>query len=266
MLHVTQEEDVTCVQMDIYVGGQKTNTVYTFLVDGMLIDTGPQSMENEMVSFYREHDFDLVALTHHDEDHTGTAPWIQKNRDVPIYIHPKFIDVCKKPYPYPEYRQFIWGKRDSFDPLPIGDMIQSRNREWQVIYTPGHADDHVSFFDPHTGTMFSGDLYVAPKTKVIMERESIPQIMRSIEKLLQYDFDSLFCCHAGYVNDGKKMLQKKLDYLENLSGEVKERHKKGHTIEEITQEFFPKNYAIITASGGEWDSRHIISSILSDME
>lgn len=247
------------------MGNTKTNTVYTFLVDGMLIDTGPKSMEEHLIPFYENHAFDLVALTHNDEDHTGTAPWIQKNRGVPIYIHPKGIDLCAQDYPYPEYRQLVWGKREGFDALPIGDTIQSRSREWQVIYTPGHADDHVAFYDQENGTMFSGDLFVAPKTKVIMERESIPLTMKSIRTLLEYDFDSLFCCHAGYVKDGKKMLQQKLDYLENLSGEVKALHHKGWTKEEITKEFFPKKYAIITASGGEWDSRHIISSILSDM-
>src|SRR5699024_4463995 len=143
--------------------------------------------------------------------------------------------------------------------------IHSRNREWQVIDTPGHADDHVSFYDEETGTMFSGDLFVAPKTKVIMERESIAKTMNSIRTLLEYDFDFLFCCHAGYVKEGKKMLRQKLDYLEHLCGEVKELHKKGFTAEEMTQELFPKQYAIITASGGEWDSRHIVSSILTNM-
>jgi len=150
--------------------------------------------------------------------------------------------------------------------LPLGDTIQSRNREWQVIYTPGHADDHVSFLDEENGTLFSGDLFVATKTKVIMNSESIPVIMDSIRTLLSYDFQAMFCCHAGYVEDGKKMLKQKLDNLENLYGEVKSLHNEGFSIEEIKNQLFPKKYAVIGVSEGEWDSLHIVSSILANGE
>ncbi|WP_106494651.1 MBL fold metallo-hydrolase [Lentibacillus sp. Marseille-P4043] len=264
MMHVSKEEDVTCVKMDIMLGGKKANTVYAFLVDGMLVDTGPQSLEAELTPFYDKHSFDFVALTHSHEDHTGTAPWIQENREVPIYVHQKGIEICAEKYNYPKYRQIFWGKREGFEASPLGDTIQSANNEWKVIYTPGHADDHVSFFNEETGTLFSGDLFVAPKTKVIMNSESIPTIMESIRAVLNYDVGSMFCCHAGYIKNGKSMLKQKLDYLENLSGEVKYLYNSRLSITEIREKIFPKKYSIISRSGGEWDSLHIITSILSD--
>lgn len=264
MIQVYEKNDVTYLKMDIVIGGKKVNTVYTFLVDGMLIDTGSKSMENEIIPFYDNHSFDFVTLTHSHEDHSGTAPWIQENRNVPIYIHPKGIEICTQAYPYPEYRQITWGKREGFNAFPLGDTIQSLNREWKVIYTPGHADDHISLIDEETGTVFSGDLFVAPETKIIMKNESIPVIMDSIRTLLSYDFDSMFCCHAGYVENGKEMLKKKLDYLENLCGEVKNLHNKGLPIEEINNKLFPRKYGLISVSEGEWDSLHIVSSILAD--
>src|SRR5690625_8012481 len=95
MIQVYEKEDVTCVKMDIVLGGKKINTVYAFLVDGMLIDTGPKHSEAELIPFYENHSIDFVALTHSHEDHTGTAPWIQENRGVPIYIHPKGIEICE---------------------------------------------------------------------------------------------------------------------------------------------------------------------------
>jgi len=266
MIQVYEKEDVTCVKMDIVLDGKKINTVYAFLVDGMLIDTGPKHSEAELIPFYENHSIDFVALTHSHEDHTGTAPWIQENLEVPLYIHPKGIGLCTQDYPYPKYRQLTWGKREGFEAMPLGDTIQSRNREWQVIYTPGHADDHVSLLDEETGTLFSGDLFVAAKTKVIMNSESIPVIMDSIRVLLSYDFQSMFCCHAGYVENGKKMLKQKLDNLENLCGEVKKLHKEGLSIEEIKEQIFPKKYAVIDVSQGEWDSLHIVSSILANEE
>ncbi|WP_225435167.1 hypothetical protein [Bacillus aerolatus] len=104
---------------------------------------------------------------------------------------------------------------------------------------------------------------MAPKTKVIMDSESIPVIMDSIRTLLSYDFGPMFCSHAGYIQDGKKMLKQKLNYLENLCEEVKDFHKQGLSINEINKKLFPRKYPIVEVSGGQWDSIHIISSIVS---
>ncbi|GAB3062089.1 MBL fold metallo-hydrolase [Virgibacillus ainsalahensis] len=261
MFQVYEREDITCVEMTV----PKMGNVFAFLVDGMLIDTGPQHLETELIPFYENVSFDLVALTHSHEDHTGTAPWIQDNLNIPIYIHPMGIDICSQPYPYPKYRQDTWGLRKEFKGLPIKDTIQSRKKEWKVIETPGHAADHISLFHKETGTLFSGDLFVTPKTKVIMRSESIPQIMDSIRTILTHDVGPMFCCHAGYIQDGQEKLKQKLEYLENLYGEVKYLHEEGLSMEEIDKKLFRKKYPITSVSEGEWDSFHIVSSIVSDI-
>jgi endoribonuclease LACTB2 len=150
MIHVYEREDVTCVEGEIVRSGRKVGTVYTFLVDGMLIDTGPKCLESDLIPFYEDNSIELVTLTHSHEDHTGTASWIQENRNVPIYIHDKGISICAQPCPYPKYRQ------------------------------------------------------------------------------------------------------------------VKNLHKEGLSIVEINKKLFPKKYPIVAVSEGEWDSLHIVSSIISD--
>lgn len=73
----------------------------------------------------------------------------------------------------------------------------------------------------------------------------------------------MFCCHAGYFQDRKKRLKQKLEYLENLCGEVKHLYQTGLSATEIRNKLFPKKYPIIAISGGEWDSLHIFTSIVS---
>ncbi|MRG86068.1 MBL fold metallo-hydrolase [Salinibacillus xinjiangensis] len=263
MIHSYKKEEVTCVETTIDDSLLKGNKVFVYLVDGMLIDAGPQCLASELIPFYKKQSFDVVALTHSHEDHSGPAPWIQENHEVPIYVHENGIPICAKHCPYPKYRQVGWGIRDAFHAKKLESTIQSRKHEWEVIYTPGHADDHVSFLHRETGRLFTGDLFVSPKTKVIMDSESIPVIMSSIRKLLTYEFQSIFCSHSGYFANGRKMLKQKLDYLENLSGEVHELYNNGMTVKEIQQKLFPKKYPITTISEGEWDSLHVISSILN---
>jgi glyoxylase-like metal-dependent hydrolase (beta-lactamase superfamily II) len=262
LLRSYEHNDVTCLELTHPVMGK----IFSFLTDGMLVDTGPQSLEAEIMPDLEQASFDQIVLTHSHEDHSGNVPAILERREVPVFIHQKGIDICAEDTPYPAYRQTIWGKRKPFTAQPIPEKIRSRTRHWTVIETPGHAEDHISLFDPQTGTLFSGDLFVAPKTKVIMAVESIPQRMDSTRRLLELDFGPLFCCHAGYVADGREKLRQKLDHLEYIYSEIGLLYKKGLPAEEIRKTLYPRDYPIISVSGGEWDSLHIVNSVIADIE
>jgi len=199
MIEVYEREGVTCLESTLSRNGRRASSVFLFLVDGMLIDTGPQSIESDLLPFYRTHKIDMVVLTHSHEDHTGTAQWLQKEQEIPIYIHPLGISECQEPCNYPRYRQESWGVRKQFNPLSLSDRIQSRRDVWEVIHTPGHSDDHVALYHEATGRLFSGDLFVTPKPKVMMKSESVSTIKRSIRSLLQLNFTSMFCSHSGYI-------------------------------------------------------------------
>ncbi|MCP1491174.1 MBL fold metallo-hydrolase [Peribacillus frigoritolerans] len=263
MIEIKTINDVVCVHGT--PGGNKAGmSVYVFLTDGLLIDTGAQILLEELIPFYESADFDSVALTHYHEDHTGGAAWIQEHKKVPLFIHPMSVEVCAKDAEYPEYRKIFWGKRDAFIAEPLGKAIHSRTQTWEPIFTPGHAKDHMVYLNHNNGVLFSGDLFVTPKTKLVLREESVPVIIDSIKRLLQYDFGEVFCCHAGHVPDGKEMFLKKLDYLENLQGEILRLHSQGLTVHEIQQAVLPNRYPLIEISGHEWDSEHIITSILNE--
>ncbi|GAB3794358.1 MBL fold metallo-hydrolase [Virgibacillus kimchii] len=236
--------------------------VYSFISDGIAVDAGPNTLKKALIPFWEKHEIDALYCTHIHEDHTGNANWFSEKVGVPVYIHEKSITEAGKNGKYPIYRRMFWGKRKAFHPSPMPKKFTSRNGDWISIYTPGHSYDHMALLNSTTGQLFSGDLYVQRKTKVVMEDESIPQIIQSLKHVLTYDFDEVFCQHAGYLKDGRKKLQEKLDYLQQLNGEVLELHQQGLSVDEIHRHFFPKKYPITTLSFGQWNSRHIITSIL----
>ncbi|WP_285767671.1 MBL fold metallo-hydrolase [Peribacillus sp. SI8-4] len=263
MIEVKKVNDVVCVHGT--PGSVRSGmSVYVFLTDGLLIDTGAQILLDGLIPFYQSADFDSVALTHYHEDHTGGAAWIQENKKVPIFIHPMSVEACAKDAEYPAYRKMFWGRRDAFKAEPLGKTVHSRSQTWEPIYTPGHAEDHMVYLNLSTGMLFSGDLFVTPKTKLVLREESVPVIIDSIKNLLQYDFGEMFCCHAGHVPNGKEMFRKKLDYLENLRGEILHLHEQGRTVQEIQHLILPHRYPLIEISEHEWDSEHIITSILNE--
>lgn len=238
--------------------------VYCYVIDGVLIDTGAQSLHKFFESFIDEIDFDQVMITHFHEDHTGCAAYIEKIKKRPLYLSEKSIHSCTKRASYPLYRQFFWGRRKPFRAQVMPESFKSRNATWDVIDTPGHAYDHKAFLNRETGQLFTGDLFVNERTKVILAEESIPQIIQSLERVLTYDFQDVFCSHAGFLEDGRKALERKRDYLLSIQQDVLTLHKQGDSAEAICQKLFPKKYPIIRLSGGEYDSMHMVTSILNE--
>lgn len=238
--------------------------VYCYLVDGVLIDTGAQSLHKHFESFIDKSDFDQVIITHYHEDHTGCAAYIEKTKNVPIYLNEKTINYCTKKADYPLYRKLFWGKRKPFHANPMPKNFTSKNAKWDIIDTPGHSFDHNAFLNRDTGQLFTGDLFVSERTKVVLAEENIPTIIRSLEQLLLYDFQDVFCSHVGYMNDGRSALERKLTYLKSIQHDVLTLFREGNTIEVICKKLFPKKYPIIKFSSGEWDSLHIIASIINE--
>lgn len=236
--------------------------VISYVIDGVMIDTSAQALSKQMKTFLDAADIDQVLLTHNHEDHTGGAAYLQATKGVPIYINPDSVEDVAKRAHYPMYRKLFWGVRKPFEAKPIGTQFESRNAKWDVIDTPGHAVDHLAFYNHQTGQMFTGDLFVTPKTKLILRDESIPTTLASINKVLTYDFGEIACCHAGIIEDGRVALLEKQAFLMEFIDKVQELHKKGYTEKEIHQQLFPKVFPITRLSRGEWDSLHMVTSVL----
>jgi len=260
-MKITSYDDLQQAEMALSFGKQKM-TVSVFMIGGLLIDTGPVKMKAKLIPLFEQWDITKVILTHHHEDHTGLAYWLQENKKVPIYIHESGIKNCEKRTKLPFYRKVFWGDREPFHPIELNDTITTDNYNWDVIHTPGHAHDHVALFNQEKGWMFGGDLYIQPTPKSLFAFESVPEIITSLKKVLTYDFETYICSHAGIKVKGRQVIEKKLDYLESVQQEVQSLHNQGMTSQAIRKKLFPKSHPMHYLSFFENSPKHIVNSIL----
>lgn len=260
MFEISNYKDV-CIAMNLNTNMGANIKVFLYVVDGLLIDCGPQSMEEDVASFIRTQKIEHVALTHLHEDHVGMASWVEKNLKVPIYLNASSIAEAKNDAEYAEYRRLTWGERKAFNPQPLGNTICTPKYSFEVISTPGHLPQHDILFEKNQGWLFSGDLFVRPKLRFCSYDEDMKQIIASLEKVLELDFETMFCAHKGMMENGREMLQMKLSFLLELQAKVNSLRREGLTDLEIDAQLFPGDQIISEVSGGEWTSYNIVKTI-----
>lgn len=112
-----------------------------------------------------------VLLTHIHLDHAGATGWlVRENPSLPVYVHkngaPHLIDPSK----LLASAGRLWGDAlprlfGETPPVPAknlrilegGETLKLGERNLAVVYTPGHASHHVSYFDDAEGVAFVGD-------------------------------------------------------------------------------------------------------------
>ncbi|MDA8223556.1 MBL fold metallo-hydrolase [Desulfosporosinus sp.] len=241
-----------------------TLNVYAYIVDGMLIDSGPHKLRSGILDFCLQNQPDKIVHTHFHEDHTGNTAYLVKKLQVPAYIHPDSLGICRMKGDIPFYRLAFWGHRMGFQAEPLPDFIENEHSRFEVIQTPGHTTDHVAFLDREEGRLFSGDLFLHQKTRVVRRKENIPLIMESLRTLLKESFETVYCAHGGEIKQGYRLVEQKLAYLEELQEEILNLSQQGMDIKAIVKRIFPQTPVIAYFSLGEFSSYNLVRSLIED--
>jgi endoribonuclease LACTB2 len=239
--------------------------VYITLVDDTLVDSGPFSLHRQVRKIVREHTVQSVIHTHHHEDHTGNSPWIEEHFQIPQWIHPDGVEKCLGDTKLPFYRSVFWNNRKSFTPMELqGEWFKTKEHQFTIVHTPGHADDHIILIDEEKGICLSGDLYLYHSPTSHFSFESVPVLIHSLTKALNHSFKETYCSHGGYLHNGRRLMERKRDYLLNLQETVLKHYQDGYTPKEIRKMLLPKNKPFQYFSLFENSPIHTINSIINN--
>ncbi|WP_025028144.1 MBL fold metallo-hydrolase [Caldalkalibacillus mannanilyticus] len=240
-------------------------SVCFYEIDHLLFDTGAPSQRKHLKKYLMDRPLEQVVVSHHHEDHTGMADWLERKKNLPIYMLPETQRILNHPYKLPMYRYLTWGQMRPVQGTLIGEKIQTNRFTFDVVRTPGHCQDHLSLVEPNHGFVFSGDLFVSSRIKYSLHRgESLKSMLQSIEALLSYDFQHVFCAHAGFVPRGRQALEKKKKFLHELVDSVLFYYQEGQSLEEIREKLHPQIDWNHLLSRGEFSSRNVVRLIIDE--
>lgn len=246
--------------------GKPQMYVYSYFVDGLLIDTGHSNARKMILSHLTKLPVEQIFITHHHEDHNGNLLALQKHFQVPTYASSLCTQIMKNPPSISFSQWMLWGKTAPNKNIQaIDQQITTSKYTFQLIPIPGHAIDMVALFEANEGWLFSADLYIYDYIKFWLDNESISQQIDSLKRVLTLDFKYLFCAHNPKMKNGKMHLQRKLDFLENFYQTVIEWYQKGYPPEQIMDKMnLKKNYRIRLLSGGKLSTLNMVKSVIRD--
>jgi glyoxylase-like metal-dependent hydrolase (beta-lactamase superfamily II) len=257
-----QFEGVTGIKVGRVNLGINTNFI-VYRIGDTVIDSGPSNQWRHVKQFLNKSKVSQLLLTHHHEDHSGNAHKIGQS----YHLRPKAPALAQSKlrsgYKTPLVQRLVWGSLVPVDTDPLKQQEFLSDGSLVVpIHTPGHAKDLTCFFIPEKKYFFSGDLYIAPKLKMLRSDENLELLIKSINKVLMFNFKTLFCPHGGIIKNGKEMLTKKRDYILDLAEQAKRLVTQGMEQQEIVTKLLGPEDMISKLTRGNFCKTNLIKQCI----
>jgi len=166
--------------------GAEQFTCNAYLVPGertVLVDAGTMPGVEDVIAEHVD-DLDAVLVTHQHHDHVDQLDAVLDAYDADCYA---YADHPLRTHP-----------------IEDGDEVAVGDETYEVVYTPGHADDHVAFVGETA--LFSGDVVVyndgafddGSFGRTDMAGQSRDRLVESLRTLLDRLPDSVAAMYAGH--------------------------------------------------------------------
>jgi len=242
---------------------QINTSVIVYRVGDAAIDAGPPNQWRFVRDFLQSRGVRRVLITHHHEDHSGNGATIRRELKIPVLAPELSIPYLSQGYPMQLYRRVIWGVPAKFRAETLPREVElAPGLSLHLLPASGHAPDMVCFLIPQRGWLFTADLFITPAPQFARKADHYREEMESLRGVLEHDFATVFCAHRGVVENGKEMLRRKLEYLEELYGKVGEMHRAGKSLREIRLALLGREGMMSWLTFFHFSRRNMIKSVL----
>jgi glyoxylase-like metal-dependent hydrolase (beta-lactamase superfamily II) len=261
MIRVESEGDVVFFRLARSLAGWPAYWTGAYLVGTALIDCGPPATAAELLGALEGRRVDALLVTHHHEDHMGSADVLAQRRGLVPKIHPLGVPLVEEGFPQQAYRRLAWGRPPRVRAEALGPEVAVGALRFEVIFTPGHSPDHACFFERERGWLFTGDLFLAERLRYLREDEELEPLIASLETVGRLPLTRVFCAHRGPVRDGPAALRRKAEGLRTLRERVRELLAQGLPESEVARRVVGPESFLTWFSRGRFSARNFVRAV-----
>lgn len=260
MIRLHRHDDVVRLELSSRRTRMVGFSVSAFMVRGVLVDTGFPLIGDEFERVLSSERLQGVIVTHWHEDHAGNIDRVAR-RGIPLAAHAQTLARARAAERIAAYRRFIWGQ-----PLPLtAQVVPFEPEGLEVIATPGHSADHVAVWDPGTGSIFTGDLFLGVKVRAGHHDESPRALVASLRRVIALEPARLFDAHRGLVPDARALLRAKADWMDAIIGRVESLARAGVPASRIARDVLGRRNSSDLISQGEYSRTSLVHAILHEV-
>lgn len=262
MIDAKSYGEVLQIRMSRYADFPSSMWVCAYLVDGLLVDTGPAHTAAELTAFLKDKGLKTAVNTHYHEDHISANKFLQDAYQIDIYAHPAAVDKIGRPATLYPYQEDVWGYPVPSRVKPLSGHIDTENYKFEVVHTPGHDLDHICLFEPQNGWLFTGDLYVSTRPVVCRPNDDMRQTTADLKKLRDLQPRTMFPAPTHVVTEPMEKLNKLIAYLEELGSKIERLYNEGKDADRIRLEIFGDEGPIAGFTQQQFSSVNMVKSFL----
>lgn len=110
---------------------------------------------------------------------------------------------------------------DGAEHLRDGQVVRAGGVSLTAVHTPGHTSDHMVFFEPAVGALFTGDAVVGRGTTFIDPPEGdLTQYLRSLERMRGLGARTIYPGHGPVVFDAAAKLEEYVQHRADRETQV----------------------------------------------
>ena len=170
-----------------------------------------------------------ILITHGHGDHIGGLDRIQDVLNCTVRCHPKL-----EPRLTHRLGTGCVEKLRSRELIPTGGGVSLR-----AHFTPGHEDDHISYYLAADKGVFSGDTILGNSSSSV---RNLRQYMKSLELLARLKPAMLFPGHGQIIQNGTARIQWYINHRQQREDQVVLAIENGAgTVDEMVHAVYPRN-------------------------
>jgi len=259
-IDVIEKDSVKIYNMIHLNNGTPFFSVASFLIDGLLIDCGSQNAKDEFLKILNFDEIDKCVLTHHHEDHIGACYDLIHKHDVPIYANKLTGFLVSLKIKLPSERLFVSGtpRHCKVHELPSIEEIKTRNDKLKIITSPGHCNNHISFFHEQKRILFSADSFI--EKNVISNWENANLMLETTKNYLKLKPNLIFSSDGNiFIPDN---LKKFISYWADIKEQSLELFTQGLKPRQIVKHIFGKESFVKNATKGDVSRENLVRSLI----